>query len=301
MKRFGINNDDFAEVLERNGIKQINIGGNEELLQCQTKRSNIMLCKLIQEGDQQAKQELCIKYQGLVRKYAYAYYKVYGNDLPIEDLEQMGYLGLLIAAVKFDFSYHNTFSTYAKFWIMQNISRGVACGFIIRLPLYLLKDIVRCSGLYNYCEQKELDHRKRIEVIANRMGIETSKVEELLSLRKRYMNLAPLNVPAGEDQIYELEELLEDTQQIPIEEQVVDSALIAEVEKVLSTLTDREERVIRLRFGIGGEDEHTLEQIGEILHLTRERVRQIENEAMRKMRNPNRSKSLRAFYRSIKG
>ena len=237
----------------------------------------------------------------MVRKYAYTYYKVYGNDLPIEDLEQMGYLGLLIAAVKFDFSYHNTFSTYAKFWIMQNISRGVACGFIIRLPLHLLKDIVRCSGLDSYYEREGLCHAERMEAIVDMMGVENSKVEELLYIKKCYMNLAPLNVPAGEDQIYELEELLEDTQQIPIEEQVVDSALITEIEKVLSTLTDREERVIRLRFGIGGEDEHTLEQIGEILHLTRERVRQIENEAMRKMRNPNRSKSLRAFYRSIKG
>ena len=203
---------------------------------------------------------------------------------------------MMMRAEKFDFSYHNTFSTYAKFWIMQNISRGVACGFTIRLPIYLLKDIVRCSGLNNFYEKKELDHIERMEAIADTMGIEVSKVEELLSMKKRYMNLVSLNVPAGEDQSYEFEELLEDTQQIPIEDQVVDSALSTELEKVLSTLTDREERVIRLRFGIGGEDEHTLEQVGEILHLTRERVRQIENQAMRKMRHPNRSKNLKVFY-----
>lgn len=117
---------------------------NEELLQCQIKRSNLKLCKLIQACDQQAKQELCIKYQGLVRKYAKAYLNVYGNDLDIDDLEQFGYLGLLIAAEKFDFSYHNTFGTYATFWVKQSISRGIAGhGFTVRLPVRLLKAIER--------------------------------------------------------------------------------------------------------------------------------------------------------------
>ena len=110
------------------------------------------------------------------------------------------------------------------------------------------------------------------------------------------MNLTSLNITVGADQIYELKELLEDTQLIPIEDQVVDSALAAELEKVLSTLTAREERVIRLRFGIGGEDEHTLEQVGEILGVSVKRVRQIEYGAMRKMRQPNRSKNFKVFY-----
>ena len=254
-----------------------------------------ILCELIQAGDRQAKQELCIKYKGLVRKYAKAYLNVYGNDLDIEDLEQFGYLGLLIAAEKFDFSYHNTFSTYAAFWIKQNISIGAGYGFTIRLPIQLLKDIVKCSGLDSYYEREGHDHIERVEAIADAMSIEVGKVEELLSIKKCYMNLASLNVPAGEDQIYELEELLEDTQQISIENQVVDSALSAAINSVLSTLTEREEYVIKLRFGIGCKCDHTLEQIGEILHLTRERVRQIEREAMRKMRHPNRSKKLEGF------
>lgn len=259
-------------------------------------KDDSILCELIQAGDRQAKQELCIKYQDLVRKYAKAYLKVYGNDLDIEDLEQFGYLGLLIAAEKFDFSYHNTFGTYAIFWIKQSITRGISDhGFTVRLPVHVLKGIIKCSGLDNYYEVEGLDHKERLDAIANTMGIEASKVKELLSIRKCYMNLTSLNITVGADQIYELKELLEDTQLIPIEDQVVDSALAAELEKVLSTLTAREERVIRLRFGIGGEDEHTLEQVGEILHLTRERVRQIENESMRKMRNPKRSKSLRVF------
>ncbi|WP_296794380.1 sigma-70 family RNA polymerase sigma factor [Ruminococcus sp.] len=256
-----------------------------------------ILCELIQAGDQRAKEELCIKYQGLVRKYAYAYLNVYGNNLDVEDLEQFGYLGLLIAAEKLDFSYQNTFSTYAAFWIKQSISRGIADhGFTIRFPGRLLKAIGKCSGLDSYYEREGFDHAERMEAIADTMGIEVSNVEELLSIRKRYMNLASLNVPAGEDQSYELEELLEDTEQLPIEDQVVDSALLTELKKVLSTLTAREERVIRLRFGIGGEDGHTLDQVGEILELTRDRVRQIENDAMRKLRNPKRSKDLKIFY-----
>lgn len=266
------------------------------MLQCQIKRSNLKLCKLIQAGDRQAKQELCIKYQGLVRKYAYAYLNVYGNDLDIEDLEQFGYLGLLIAAEKYDFSYQNTFGTYAAFWIKQSISRGIAdYGFTIRFPVRLLKNIVKCSGLDSYYEREGFDHAERTEAIADTMGVEVSKVEELLSIRKRYMNLASLNVPVGDNLGDELEELLEDTQQISIEDRVIDTALVTELEKVLATFTAREERIIRLRFGIGGEDEHTLEQVGEILHLTRERVRQIENEAMRKLRNPYRSQKLKGF------
>lgn len=260
-------------------------------------KDDSIICVLIQAGDRQAKQVLCIKYQGLVRKCAYAYLNVYGNDLPIEDLEQMGYLGLLTAADKYDFSYDNTFGTYATFWIKQSISRGIAgCGFTIRIPIRSLKDIVKCSGLDSYYEGEGLGHTERMEAIAYALGIEVSKVEELLSMKKRYLNLASLNVPAGENQSSELEELLEDTEQIPIEDQVVGSALSIELEKVLSTLTAREERVIRLRFGIGGEREHTFDQVGEILDLTRERVRQIENEAMRKMRQPSRANSLSGLY-----
>lgn len=255
-----------------------------------------ILCELIQAGDQQAKEKLCIRYQGLVRKYAYAYLNVYGNDLDVEDLEQMGYLGLLIAAEKFDFSYQNTFGTYAAFWIKQSISRGIAnFGFTVRLPIRLLNEIGKSSRLDKYYEQEGLDHRERVEAIADALSIEVGKVEELLSMKKRYINLASLNVPAGEDQSYELEELLEDTEQIKIEDKVVDSALSTEIEKVLSTLTAREEHVIRLRFGIRFERDYTLEQVGEILGLTVERVRQIEREAMREMRQPNRAKRLKGF------
>ena len=255
-----------------------------------------ILCELIQAGDRQAKQELCIKYQVLVRKYARAYLSVYGNNLDIENLEQFGYLGLLIAAEKFDFSYHNTFSTYATFWIKQSISRGIAnFGFTVRLPIRLLNEIGKSSRLDKYYEREGLGQTERMEAIADALSIEVSKVGELLSIKKCYMNLASLNVSVEDDQDNELEELLEDTQQISIENQVVDSALSAAINIVLLTLTEREEYVIKLRFGIGCECDHTLEQIGEILHLTRERVRQIENEAMRKLRNPYRSQKLKGF------
>ena len=223
-------------------------------------------------------------------------YSCYGNDLDIEDLEQFGYLGLLIAAEKFDFSYHNTFSTYAAFWIKQSILRGIVdCCFTVRFPLRLLKAIGKCSGLDSYYEREGLCHAERMEAIADMMGVETSKVEELLSIKKCYMNLASLNVFVGDDQGDELEELLKDTEQLPVEDQVVDSALVTEIEKLLATLTAREERVIRLRFGIGCENEHTLEQVGEILGVSVKRVRQIENLAMRKMRQPNRAKRLKLF------
>lgn len=130
-------------------------------------KDDSILCVLIQAGDRQAKQVLCIKYQGLVRKCAYGYLNVYGNDLPIEDLEQMGYLGLLIAAEKFDVSYQNAFSTYAIFWIKQSILRGISdCGFTVRLPVRLLKSIGKCSGLDSYYEREGLCHAGRMEAIS---------------------------------------------------------------------------------------------------------------------------------------
>lgn len=262
----------------------------------QIKQSNTILCKLIQEGNQQAKQDLCIKNQGLVRKYANAYLNIYGNDLHIEDLEQMGYLGLLIAAEKFDFSFDNAFSTYAIYWIKQSIARGIVnSGFTIRLPVHILEDIIRCSRLDNYYDQEGLDYQERIEAISDEMNIEVRKVEELFSIRKRYMNLASLNVPVGDDNSNERKDILEDTQQSSVEDQIVDSAFSTEVNSVLSTLTEREERVIRLRFGIGCERAYTLEQVGEMFDLTRERIRQIENLAMRKMRHPYRSQKLKGF------
>ena len=268
----------------------------------QIRQSNTTLCKLIQEGNQQAKQDLCIKNQGLVRKYANAYFNVYGNDLQLEDLEQLGYLGLLSAAEKFDFSYNNSFSTYAVFWIKQSISRGIADdGFAIRLPVHILEEIIRCTKLDNSYDQQGLSYQNRMVAISEKMDMDVQKIKDLFSIRKRYMNLKSLNIPVGEEQSNELEELLEDTQQNSIEDQVIDRALSAELDHVLSTLTKREEKVIRLRFGIGGERAHTLEQIGELLEVTRERARQIENKALRKMRHPNRSKKLEGFLHDNKG
>ena len=148
-------------------------------------KADPILCELIQAGDRQAKQELCIKYQGLVRKYGYAYLNAYGNNLDIDDLEQFGYLGLLIAADKFDFSYQNTFGTYAAFWIKQSILRGIVdYGFTIRFPIRLLKAIGKSSGQDSYYEREGLGHIERMETIADEMSIEVSKVEELLSIKK---------------------------------------------------------------------------------------------------------------------
>ena len=260
-------------------------------------QSNVILCKLMQEGNQKAKNDLCVKNKGLVDKYASFYFGFAGNDLSFEDLEQYGMLGLLKAAEKFEINKEVAFSTYAVWWIKQQIVRGIYdFGFNIRVPVHMMELIGRIAKIDRELEVKGFNLNKRIKLIAQKLEIQERNVEEAIIVRNCFLSNASLDVPIGEEEITELREMIPDTTMIPIEDEVEQKVLVQTIDSLLKTLTIRESQIIILRFGLHNGTPETLEEIGTKFGVTRERIRQIEAKALRKLRHPSRSKSLKDFY-----
>lgn len=260
------------------------------------KQSNDILCSLIQEGNRQATQDLCVKNKRLVDKYVLAYQKRYGNRLDFEDLEQVGYVGLIKAANKFDFNQGTAFSTYAVFWIKQAISREIMDnGYAIRIPVYMMERInkvVHWNNIYN-AQGHELN--ERIGLIASELSLSDDTVRESLILKTNYLSYASLNAPVGAEDETELGELLPEQGMPSVEDIISDNNLREVLQKVIETLTAKEQKVLRLRFGIDNGRTRTLEEVGKEFGVTRERIRQIEAKALRKLRHPSRSRQLVDF------
>lgn len=259
------------------------------------KQTNLMLLDAIKRGNKQAMQDLCIKNKALVDKYAQMYKKLMGNNLEFEDLEQAGMLGMIKAAEKFDFSYNGAFSTYAVWWIRQSIMREIMDhGFTVRIPVHIMEKILKVAHLESEHADIE-DYDKRIKVIAEESDMPIEKIQWYIYLRKMYVSTVSLDVPVGEDDDTSLQELVPIEDEISVEGQVSRELLKDKIREVLSTLTPREQKVISMRFGLNDGVEHTLEQVGKEFNVTRERIRQIEAKALRKLRHPSRSKKLRDF------
>jgi len=262
------------------------------------KQSNEILCVLIQQGNKQAEQDLCIKNRRLVDKWSAKYDKLYGNKLDFEDLEQLGYMGLILAAKKFEPSKGYAFSTYAVWWIKQAIIRGVYdTGFTIRLPVHIIDSILKIQRYERMLELQpnQIDYKRKLKIIAKKMGESVDFVKERIKIREKYLGTASLNAYIGEDEETELEEMIIDTEEPLVEDIVVEKSIRWELDKVMLTLTPREKRVLDLRFGLEDGRPRTLEEVGKIFGVTRERIRQIEAKALRKMRHPSRSKNIRGF------
>lgn len=260
------------------------------------RQSNDILCHLIQEENKQAVQDLCIKNKRLVDKYVISYQKRYGNRLDFEDLEQVGFIGLIKAAKKFDFQKGTAFSTYAVYWIKQAISREIMDnGFVIRIPVHMMERIVKVIQLDNKLVEKEKKLSKRIKQISVDLGITEKEVRECLVLRNNFLSYTSLNVPVGVEEETELCEFIADDESDSVEDKVYDLLLHEQLEEVLRTLTDREEKVLRLRYGFEDGRTHTLEEIGKKYNLTRERIRQIEAKALRKIKRTPRSNKIVDF------
>ena len=261
------------------------------------RQSNEILCKLIQEGNQKAKNDLCVKNKGLVGKYASFYIGFAGNDLSFEDLEQYGMMGLLKAAEKFEISKEFAFSTYAVWWIKQQIVRGIYdFGFNIRVPVHMMELIGRIAKIDRDLEVKGFNLNKRIKLIAQKLEMQERNIEEAIIIRNCFLSNASLDVPIGEEEVTELREMIPDTTMMLIEEEVEQKELVKTIDSLLKTLTIRESQIIILRFGLHNGTPETLEEIGTKFGVTRERIRQIEAKALRKLRHPSRSKSLKDFY-----
>ena len=258
------------------------------------KQSNEILCVMIQQGNLQAEQDLCVKNKKLVDKYVLAYEKRYRHRLDFDDLEQAGFIGLITAAKKFDISMGYSFSTYAVWWIKQAITREIMDhGFVIRIPVHMMERISKVATIEN--RFSELNREERIVKVMDETGYKEERVRECMMLKEYVLTYSSLNVTVGEDETVELGEFLSDDGVIPIEEMVENRELRRILDDVLDTLTEKEKKVIRLRFGLEDNRQWTLEEVGKLFNVTRERIRQIESKALRKLRHPSRLHNIKSF------
>ncbi len=287
------NDDDDANQLGSNVkindpvkmyLKEI---GRVELL---THEEEITLAKLILQGDEEAKKRLAAANLRLVVSIAKRYV---GRGMLFLDLIQEGNMGLIKAVEKFDYTKGFKFSTYATWWIRQAITRAIADqARTIRIPVHMVETINKLTRIQRQLIQ-ELGREPTAEEIADKMdGMTPEKVREI---QKISLEPVSLETPIGEEDDSHLGDFIEDESAMSPDDYAANELLKDELNEVLLELTDREEKVLRLRFGLDDGRTRTLEEVGKEFSVTRERIRQIEAKALRKLKHPSRSKRLKDF------
>ena len=276
---------EFAQRIEAGEEAQTRLEGKDY----SGKVEEVELKRQVRLG-RQAKDDFLTANLRLVVANARRYANTSGIDFL--DLIQEGNIGLMKAVDKFEYRRGYKFSTYATWWIRQAITRAIADqARTIRIPVHMIETINKLIRTSRALVQ-ELGREPTSEEIAQRMDIPVSKVRKVLKIAQEPISL---ETPIGEEEDSHLGDFIPDTNVVSPSDAVINLNLKEQTDSVLKTLTPREERVIKMRFGVGEGSEHTLEEVGQSFAVTRERIRQIEAKALRKLRHPSRSRRLKPF------
>jgi RNA polymerase primary sigma factor len=293
-KKLGIRPDEIEEMSRviQNAHKKIKRVEEEAKLTETVLRATV---HEIQDGERMAERAKAELVEANLRLVVSIAKKYTNRGLQFLDLIQEGNIGLMKAVDKFEYKRGYKFSTYATWWIRQAITRAIADqARTIRIPVHMIETINKLIRTSRYLVQ-ELGREPTPEEIAEKMELPLDKVRKVLKIAKEPISL---ETPIGEEEDSHLGDFIEDKSVISPADAVISMNLAEQTRKVLATLTPREEKVLRMRFGIGEKSDHTLEEVGQDFEVTRERIRQIEAKALRKLRHPSRSKRLKSFMES---
>lgn len=255
--------------------------------------SNEQLCVLYQQGSTVALGCLLENNQKLIWSRVIRYSGRYKHKLDEEDLIAFGNMGMMKAAEKYDIRNDNKFATYAIYWIDQSIMRSIAdFGFTIRVPVHMFEAVNKVLRL----KQRYMESSKEeFYQILQQQGINQDRYRQLMVVSQHILTIQSLNSLVGEDDETELGEFITDSHQLTVEELVEQNLLREKIEEVLEELTDKEKNILRLRFGLKDGVPRTLEQVGKVYGVTRERIRQIESKALSKLNHPSRRKKIEDY------